>query len=53
MGDRFNYVVEFGVLNAAVTPAEGLIMVGANGGQYQLMPSGEAGSETFTLTKIS
>ena len=53
LGDSFNYVVEFGVLNAAVTPAEGLIMVGTNGGQYQLMPSGEAGSETFTITRIS
>lgn len=53
LGDNFNYVVEFGVLNSAVTPAEGLIMVGTNGGQYQLMPSGEAGSETFTITRIS
>ena len=53
IGDSFNYVVEFGVLNSAVTPAEGLIIVGTNGGQYQLVPSGAAGSETFTLTRIS
>ena len=53
LGDSFNYVVEFGVLNSAVTPAEGLIIVGTDGSKYRLNPTGEAGSETFTLTKIS
>ena len=53
LGDKFNYVVEFGVLNSAVTPAEGLIIVGTDGSKYRLNPLGDVGSETFTLTKIS
>lgn len=53
IGDKFNYVIEFGILNAAVTPAEGLIIVGTDGSKYRLNPSGDTGSETFTLTKIS
>jgi hypothetical protein len=53
IGDKFNYVIEFGILNAAVTPAEGLIIVGTDGSKYRLNPSGDVGSETFTLTKIS
>lgn len=53
IGDKFNYVIEFGVLNAAVSPAEGLIISGTDGSKYRLNPSGATGSETFTLTKIS
>lgn len=53
IGDKFNYVIEFGILNAAVSPAEGLIISGTDGSKYRLNPSGAAGSETFTLTKIS
>lgn len=52
-GDKFNYVIEFGILNAAVTPANGLVVIGTNGSQYRLDPTGDVGSETFTLTKIS
>lgn len=53
IGDKFNYVIEFGILNAAATPAEGLIIVGTDGSKYRFNPSGDTGSETFTLTKIS
>ncbi len=53
LGDKFNYVIEFGLLNSAVTPANGLVVLGTNGSQYRLDPTGDAGSETFTLTKIS
>lgn len=53
IGDKFNYVIEFGILNTAVSPAEGLIISGTDGSKYRLNPSGDTGSETFTLTKIS
>lgn len=53
LGDKFNYVIEFGLLNASTTPANGLVVLGTNGLQYRLDPTGDAGSETFTLTKIS
>ena len=50
-GDKFNYIISFGYINQNIT-SDSLAIATANG-VYTITPTGNAGSETITISKIS
>lgn len=54
VGDGCNYVIEFGPATVSDLSIEGGIEIRGEGGSlYKLIPSGDSGSETFKLQKVS
>ena len=53
VGDGCNYVIEFGTVTISDNSIEGGLQIrGSDGGLYKLIPTGAAGNETFTISKV-
>lgn len=50
-GDKFNYIISFGYINQNITSDS--LAIATTNGVYTITPTGNAGSEKLTISKIS